>query len=142
MKTIKLHVSFDAMTEPIQRYADWLCGLRGQLEEPTIQEKEEHQEPVRVSAEEDAQRLQSLSGRERDVLAWFARGESCTNIAARLRLSLGAVNGYRAGLLRKLNLTSTVALVHYAVQHHADLPSVIAPPVVSPILSAVVPIVY
>jgi integrase len=25
-----LHVSFDAMTEPIQHYADWLCGLSTQ----------------------------------------------------------------------------------------------------------------
>src|SRR6185295_16358909 len=89
--------SFDAMTKPIQRYADWLCGLSGQPEGPTTQEQGEHQEPLHGSATEDKQRLQSLSGRERDVLAWFARGESCTNIAARLRLSLGAVNGYRAG---------------------------------------------
>jgi len=29
-----LHVSFDAMTMPIQHYADWLCGLREQRQEP------------------------------------------------------------------------------------------------------------
>jgi len=137
-----LHVSFDAMTEPIQRYADWLCGLSSQPEGPTTQEKEEHLELVPVSAEEDKQRLQSLSGRERDVLAWFARGESCTNIAARLRLSLAAVHGYRAGLLRKLRLTSTVGLIHYAIEHKADLPPVLAPTVVSPIMSAPMPIAY
>jgi len=137
-----LHVSFDAMCEPIQQYADWLCGLSGQPEGPTTQKQGKHQEPLHVSAAKDKQRLQSLSGRERDVLAWFAQGQSCSDIAARLRLSLGAVNSYRAGLLRKLGLTSTVALVHYAVQHHADLPPVLAPPLVVPMPSAPMPIAY
>src|ERR1043165_6188886 len=43
-----LHVSFDAMTKPIQHYADWLC----ELSTGPAESRGESQEPVRVSGRE------------------------------------------------------------------------------------------
>jgi len=52
--------------------------------------------------------LPRLSGREREVLVWFAQRQSCKFIAVRLWLSIKTVNTYRSRLLDKLSLTNTL----------------------------------
>jgi DNA-binding CsgD family transcriptional regulator len=122
-----LHVSFDAMTKPIQHYADWLWARRDES-------KGESQEPVLVSIkpavlipatprvviatpvvdEEDKKRLHSLSEWQYDILARLGQGQSCTDIAAGLGISVTTVSTYRARLLDKLQHSTTPELIRYA----------------------------
>jgi integrase/DNA-binding CsgD family transcriptional regulator len=108
-----LHVSFDAMCEPIQRYADWLWAL---LPSRPVRA------PCMAADEEDTKRLRSLSEREYEALACFAHGLSCTAIAAHLGIAIKTVTNYRARLVDKLHLTNTTVLLRYAMAHQADMP--------------------
>ena len=68
----------------------------------------------------DSSRLphETLSDREFQVLRLIAAGESVTEIAAELYLSVKTVSTYRARLLQKMNLTTNAELIHYAMQNH------------------------
>ncbi len=68
----------------------------------------------------DSSRLphETLSDREFQVLRLIAAGESVTEIAAELYLSVKTVSTYRARMLEKMNLTTTAELIHYAMQNH------------------------
>jgi DNA-binding NarL/FixJ family response regulator len=68
----------------------------------------------------DSSRLphDTLSDREFQVLRLIAAGESVTEIAAELYLSVKTVSTYRARLLQKMNLTTNAELMHYAMQNH------------------------
>lgn len=68
----------------------------------------------------DSSRLphETLSDREFQVLRLIAAGESVTEIAAELYLSVKTVSTYRARLLQKMNLTTNAELMHYAMQNH------------------------
>jgi two-component system invasion response regulator UvrY len=61
--------------------------------------------------------LASLSNREYEVLRSIAAGQSTTEIAERLSLSVKTVSTYRARLLDKLQLKSVADLVRYAIEH-------------------------
>ncbi len=61
--------------------------------------------------------LESLSGREREVLQLVAEGMSSSVIAERLHLSPKTVETYRSRLMEKLSLKDLPALVRFAVQH-------------------------
>jgi DNA-binding NarL/FixJ family response regulator len=61
---------------------------------------------------------ETLSDREFQVLRLIAAGESVTEIAAELYLSVKTVSTYRARLLQKMNLTTNAELIHYAMQNH------------------------
>src|SRR5437868_294917 len=83
-----LHVSFDAMTKPIQHYADWLWALRhapkGERDEPApahvrpVMSIPPPPPPVIVP---DQQEPPTLTEREGEVLEMFANGLSVTDIA-------------------------------------------------------------
>ncbi len=60
----------------------------------------------------------TLSGREFEVLALLAQGQSVKNIARSLTLSIKTVSTYRARLLDKLQLMTTAELIRYALDHH------------------------
>ena len=68
----------------------------------------------------DSSRLphETLSDREFQVLRLIAAGESVTEIAAELYLSVKTVSTYRARLLQKMNLTTNAELIHYAMHNH------------------------
>ena len=68
----------------------------------------------------DSSRLphETLSDREFQVLRLIAAGESVTEIAAELYLSVKTVSTYRARMLEKMNLTTNAELMHYAMQNH------------------------
>jgi len=60
---------------------------------------------------------EALSDRERRVFALLVDGQTVTEIAGELALSVKTVSTYRTRLLRKLRLDSTAALVRYALAH-------------------------
>jgi DNA-binding NarL/FixJ family response regulator len=61
--------------------------------------------------------LQSLSGRERQVLQLVAEGRSSAQIAEMLHLSPKSVDTYRSRLMQKLHLGDVAGLVKFAIQH-------------------------
>ena len=61
--------------------------------------------------------LESLSGRERQVLQLVVEGHSSAEIARRVHLSPKSVDTYRSRLMRKLGVGDVPALVKFAIQH-------------------------
>jgi two-component system invasion response regulator UvrY len=60
---------------------------------------------------------EQLSERELQVFLRLAAGESVSDIAAALNLSIKTVSTYRSRLLEKLDLASNAELATYAVRH-------------------------
>lgn len=61
--------------------------------------------------------LESLSGRERQVLQLVAEGRSSAEIAKTLNLSPKSVDTYRSRLMQKLHIGDIAGLVKFAIQH-------------------------
>jgi DNA-binding NarL/FixJ family response regulator len=61
--------------------------------------------------------LESLSGREREVLQLVVEGHSSAEIARMVHLSPKSVDTYRSRLMKKLGVSDLPALVKFAVQH-------------------------
>ena len=59
-----------------------------------------------------------LSDREFQILKMMAKGQSQTNIANELSISVSTVNTYRSRIFEKLNLHSNAELIHYAFQNN------------------------
>ncbi len=60
---------------------------------------------------------EKLSDRELQVFLRLARGESVSDIAAALHLSVKTISTYRSRLLEKLGLASNAELATYALRH-------------------------
>jgi len=60
---------------------------------------------------------QSLSDREFDVMRRLAAGESVSEIASALSLSVKTVSTHKANLMAKLGLSNPTELVRYALRH-------------------------
>ena len=58
-----------------------------------------------------------LTDRERGVVQLIAEGYTNKQIAQLLHISLKTVESHRAAIMRKLNLTSSAALVRYAIRN-------------------------
>lgn len=65
----------------------------------------------------EAERLERLSPRERQIIALVARGQSSTSIGTHLHLSPKTVDTYRSRLMAKLGLADVTSLVRFAVRH-------------------------
>ena len=65
-----------------------------------------------------------MSDREFEVFSRIVRGTSLTAIAQELSLSIKTVSTHKSNLLHKMQLTSQVDLVRYAMEHQLldDLP--------------------
>jgi two-component system, NarL family, nitrate/nitrite response regulator NarL len=63
----------------------------------------------------------SLTPREREVLALIAEGLSSKDIGERLAMGVRTVETHRTNLRRKLDLASAAALVRYAVERQRTL---------------------
>jgi DNA-binding NarL/FixJ family response regulator len=61
---------------------------------------------------------EALSAREFEVLRMIASGETVTQIAERLHLSVATISTYRARILDKMKMKTTAELMHYAFQNH------------------------
>ena len=59
----------------------------------------------------------SLTPRERGVVQLIAEGHTNKQIASILNISPKTVEAHRAAIMRKLDISSTAALVRYAVRH-------------------------
>ncbi|MGE3842473.1 MAG: response regulator [Vicinamibacterales bacterium] len=59
-----------------------------------------------------------LSDRELEVLRLIGRGETPTQVAQRLGLSVKTVSTYRTRLLEKLEMQTTADLIRFAVDEH------------------------
>jgi DNA-binding NarL/FixJ family response regulator len=60
---------------------------------------------------------ESLSDREFEVFRMLAVGESVTDIATRLKLSVKTVSTHKANLMHKMGLQNASELVRYAIKH-------------------------
>jgi len=60
---------------------------------------------------------EALSDREYQVLCLLASGNTATDIADELALSVKTVSTYRARILEKMNMKNNAELIHYAVQN-------------------------
>ena len=60
--------------------------------------------------------IDSLSGREREVLQLIAEGKTNKEVATRLNLSVYTVDSHRGKIMEKLNLHSTGELVRFAMK--------------------------
>lgn len=63
-----------------------------------------------------------LSGRERDVLALIAEGQSNKEIAGRLGLGVRTVETHRERLIRKLNIHTVAGLTKFAISNKITYP--------------------
>lgn len=70
-----------------------------------------------LAAGTEAALHQKLSDREYQVLLGIARGNTVTETAEALSLSVKTISTYRARLLKKMKLQTTVELVRYALAH-------------------------
>ena len=59
-----------------------------------------------------------LSNREFQVLCLIASGNTLTEIADNLSLSVKTVSTYRSRILEKMNMSSNAELTRYAIQNH------------------------
>ena len=64
--------------------------------------------------------VNSLTPRERETLAWLAKGVSNKEIARALDLAESTVKVHVQSVLRKLNIKSRVQAAVFAVEHHLD----------------------
>lgn len=72
---------------------------------------------LRGQSEPDAeQALESLSTRERQVIALVVRGHSSTDIGMQLQLSSKTVDSYRSRLMVKVGAADITALVRFAIR--------------------------
>jgi DNA-binding NarL/FixJ family response regulator len=61
--------------------------------------------------------LECLTPREREIVQLLGEGNSNKEIAAKLFLSVKTVETHRATVMRKLEISSIVDLVHYAIRN-------------------------
>ncbi len=76
-------------------------------------------ENIFLSMERDENRLphDDLSEREFQVLCLIASGNTLSQIAIELSLSVKTISTYRTRILEKMDLRTNVELTHYAIKH-------------------------
>ena len=70
-----------------------------------------------MSGERNCEPHEELSDRELQVFLRLARGESVSDIAEQLHLSVKTISTYRSRLTEKLNVASNAELATYALRH-------------------------
>jgi len=60
----------------------------------------------------------TLSDREFQILNWLVSGNTVSDIARQLSLSVKTVSTHKARLLQKMNMHNQTELIHYAINHH------------------------
>lgn len=100
------------------------CEIENKLLFPAVSKLEEsiktqnivHNENQIVEKKEPI--LNSLTDREKEVIAEVAHGLSNKEIADKLNLSFHTITTYRKNISAKLNIHSTAGLVIFAILHH------------------------
>lgn len=70
-----------------------------------------------ATSSEDREPHEMLSDRELEVLRLIGSGNTPTDVAAHLALSIKTVSTYRARILEKLNLRTTAELIRFAIDN-------------------------
>ena len=73
---------------------------------------------ARLSEPGDEPAHEQLSDRESEVMRMIVNGQSLTEIADQLRISVKTVSSYRTRILEKMRMKSNAELTRYAVAHH------------------------
>lgn len=71
-----------------------------------------------LNQDQDRPLHESLSNRELEVLRMLGSGQSVSEVAEELHLSVATVSTYRGRVLEKLNLRSTAQLMRYALKNN------------------------
>jgi two-component system, NarL family, invasion response regulator UvrY len=76
-------------------------------------------EKIAFALDEDTRKLphETLSDREYQVLCLIGAGQTVSQIADSLALSVKTISTYRARILEKMHLQNNAELIHYAVQN-------------------------
>jgi FixJ family two-component response regulator len=106
----------DFLTKPVQRDA-LLCAVRSALAQDA------ERRAIHDNLHTIRTRYESLTSRERDVFALVVAGKLNKNIATELAISERTVKMHRAQVMAKLHVTSVAALVRFAGQLKAVVPS-------------------
>ena len=61
---------------------------------------------------------QRLSDREFEVFTRIVKGQSLTDIADELAVSIKTISTHKTHILEKMGMSNQVDLVHYAIEHH------------------------
>ncbi len=61
--------------------------------------------------------VENLTPREKEVLQYFCKGFTVTEIAAKLFVSVKTIETHRSALLKKTNSKNTINLVLYAIKN-------------------------
>ena len=69
------------------------------------------------SREDEVSAFRMLTDREREIVQMLAEGKSNKEIATKLSISVKTVETHRATVMRKLDISSIVELVHYAIRN-------------------------
>ena len=75
-----------------------------------------------IMAPEKEEPHKQLSNREFEIFNMLACGQSLTEIAEQLHLSVKTVSTHKSHILGKMGLHSLADLVQYAIAHHFLLP--------------------
>jgi two-component system, NarL family, invasion response regulator UvrY len=70
-----------------------------------------------LDLENDKPLHESLSNREFEVFKYIASGQSVSDIATRLSLSVTSISTYRARIITKMNLKSNADIMLYSLEH-------------------------
>jgi two-component system, NarL family, invasion response regulator UvrY len=68
--------------------------------------------------EETKDSIETLSNRELEILLLIAKGNTLTEIAQTISLSIRTVSTYRTRILNKLKLKNNLELISYAIHNH------------------------
>lgn len=99
-----------APTELVKAVGEVIAGRR--YLNPAIIEELVSDEPDRQQRAHEA-----LSDREYQVMRLIASGQTVSQIAQRLSLSVKTISTYRARVLSKMGMKTTAELMHYAIHH-------------------------
>jgi DNA-binding NarL/FixJ family response regulator len=69
------------------------------------------------SRPDEGSAFRTLTDREREIVQMLAEGKSNKEIATKLSISVKTVETHRATVMRKLDISSIVELVHYAIRN-------------------------
>ena len=109
----------EELVEAVDRVAHGRRFVRPSLAELLAEE---------LDSRHDGARHERLSDREYEVLRRIARGQTLTEIARDLHLSIKTISTYRARLLSKLSVDNTSQLIAYALHHRlVEFPAAAGP---------------
>lgn len=107
-----LREAIDTVSTGVRYVAQELVSNRSAINQMT---HDRHDRPSQMMALNEPEDAAQLTRRERQVLTLIAQGRPRRDIAEMLKVSPRTIDAYRARLLQKLNLDSSVQLVKYAI---------------------------